>query len=219
MVLLSVVMLLSSQATAFAYTDTGAETAVTEEAESAKESETEKVLEDNHSDDTFSVAGNGEVLDDISNDSSKEFLTITTKNNTFYIVIDRSTTTDNVYMLSQIDENDLKEFIDSETQEETPGATVVLEETQPEDTAEVVVEETKEEPEVTANTGGMLAILAVAAVGVAGYYFLKFRKDNQDDDDSQNEGMENPGTEAEEKTVNEDEEAAQQAEKEKKESK
>lgn len=209
MMILSVMLVFSTQLTAFAYTDTSAETAVSEE----KESETEEVLEENHTDDTFSVAGNGEVLDDISDDSSKEFLTITTKNNnTFYIVIDRSSTTDNVYMLSQIDENDLKEFVDTEEEADNSGATVVLDETKTEEnTAEVVVDETEEENSVTSNKGGMLAILAVAAVGVAGYYYFKFRKDNQDDDDTPDEGMEVPGAE-EEKTVNEDDEAAQQAE-------
>ena len=209
MMILSVMLVFSTQITAFAYTDTSAETAVPEE----KESETEEVLEENHTDDTFSVAGNGEVLDDISDDSSKEFLTITTKNNnTFYIVIDRSSTTDNVYMLSQIDENDLKEFIDAEEETDNSSATVVLDETKTEEnTAEVVVDETEEENSVTSNKGGMLAILAVAAVGVAGYYYFKFRKDNQDDDDTPDEGMEVPGAE-EEKTVNEDDETAQQAE-------
>lgn len=206
MMILSVMLVFSTQLTAFAYTDTSAETAVPEE----KESETEEVLEENHTDDTFSVAGNGEVLDDISDDSSKEFLTITTKNNnTFYIVIDRSSTTDNVYMLSQIDENDLKEFIDAEEETDNSSATVVLDETKTEEnTAEVVVDETEEENSVTSNKGGMLAILAVAAVGVAGYYYFKFRKDNQDDDDTPDEGMEVPGAE-EEKTVNEDDETAQ----------
>lgn len=209
MMIMSVMLIFSTQLTAFAYTDTSEESAVSEE----KESETEEVLEENHTDDTFSVAGNGEVLDDISNDSSKEFLTITTKNNnTFYIVIDRSSTTDNVYMLSQIDENDLKEFVDAEEEADNSAATVVLDETEAEEnTAEVVVDETEEENSVTSNKGGMLAILAVAAVGVAGYYYFKFRKDNQDDDDTPDEGMEVPGIE-EEKTVNEDDEAAQEAE-------
>ena len=35
----------------------------------------------------FTTPGNGEVKDDITDDSTKEFLTVTTKNNnTFYIV-------------------------------------------------------------------------------------------------------------------------------------
>ena len=39
----------------------------------------------------FSTPGTAQVQDDITEDGSKEFLTITTKNNnTFYLVIDRS---------------------------------------------------------------------------------------------------------------------------------
>ena len=51
-------------------------------------------------------------LDDKSNDSTKQFLTVQTKNgNTFFLVLDRSGTTENVYMLSMVDENDLAEFV------------------------------------------------------------------------------------------------------------
>ena len=86
----------------------------------------------------FTTPGNGEVKDDITDDSTKEFLTVTTKNNnTFYIVIDRSATSQNVYMLSQIDENDLSEFLDKDS-----TATVVT--PQP-DTSKVVLDETNNE--------------------------------------------------------------------------
>ena len=52
-------------------------------------------------------------MDDKENDSSKQFLTVQTKNgNTFYMVIDRSGTSENVYMMSLVDENDLAEFLD-----------------------------------------------------------------------------------------------------------
>ena len=58
----------------------------------------------------FSVPGNGQLVDDKADDESKQFLTIQTKNgNTFFMVLDRSDNTENVYMLSMIDENDLAE--------------------------------------------------------------------------------------------------------------
>ena len=62
-------------------------------------------------DDAFSVDGNGEVLDNIMDEKSgKEFYTIVTaNNNTYYLIIDHASSTKNVYMLSMIDENDLKE--------------------------------------------------------------------------------------------------------------
>ena len=87
--------------------------------------------------DAFTEPGNGEVQDDIQNGSSKEFLTITTKNNnTFYLVIDRSSTSQNVYLLSQVDENDLKEFVDQEKEPATvtPTPQVVIDENKTEET-------------------------------------------------------------------------------------
>ncbi len=51
------------------------------------------------------------LVDDKENDSTKQFLTVQTKNgNTFYMVIDRSGTSENVYMMSLVDEKDLAEF-------------------------------------------------------------------------------------------------------------
>lgn len=127
--LLGVMVLFSASTTVFAYVDPSAEAANTEalntettQTEAAQTEETEKpaeegVLPENNTtekkEDAFTEPGNGEVQDDIQNGSSKEFLTITTKNNnTFYLVIDRSSTSQNVYLLSQVDENDLKEFVD-----------------------------------------------------------------------------------------------------------
>lgn len=206
-ILMAATMLIGSQTTAFAYVDQGTEGTQTE-TEAA--TETEKVLDEEHTDETgtsFSVPGNAEVLDDISDDSSKEFLTVTTKNNnTFYIVIDRSATTENVYMLSQIDENDLEGFLSEETEEETTAPSVVLDEVHTEeDTTEPVVTEPVEEDNTEAGVNaGLLSILAVAGVGVAAYYYFKIYKKNQEEDDFQDEGLEiNDGLE----TINEDEEA------------
>ena len=50
-------------------------------------------------------------MDDKENDDTKQFLTIQTKKgNTFYMVIDRSSNTENVYMMSLVDENDWQNF-------------------------------------------------------------------------------------------------------------
>lgn len=150
----------------------------------------------------------GEVKDDITDDSSKEFLTITTKNNnTFYIVIDRSTTSQNVHMLSQIDENDLKEFLDKEDTSavETPTPSVVLDE------KEITAEgdkETTAEPEKEAtpktNVGAIAAILVLALGGIAGYYYFKIYKPKKDAEENfEEEGLEtSDGLE----TMNDDEE-------------
>ena len=150
----------------------------------------------------FTTPGNGEVKDDITDDSTKEFLTVTTKNNnTFYIVIDRSATSQNVYMLSQIDENDLSEFLDKDS-----TATVVT--PQP-DTSKVVLDETNNkdvdkeatvDPEKTASTktnmGAMATILILALGGVAAYYYFKiYKPKKEEDEDDQPEGLETGGLE------------------------
>ena len=163
--LTAAMMLFGSQATAFAYVDQGTEAA---QEESTTETE-EPVVEDTHTEengDPFSVPGNGEVRDDITDDSSKEFLTIKTKNNnTFYIVIDRAATTNNVYMLSQIDENDLKEFLDEDQQQTLETApSVVLEDEHTDDTeSSVAVEEETQadKPDKTATNSGLFVILLV----------------------------------------------------------
>ena len=185
----------------------------TEAAQEESTTETEEpVVEDTHTEengDPFSVPGNGEVRDDITDDSSKEFLTIKTKNNnTFYIVIDRAATTNNVYMLSQIDENDLKEFLDEDQQQTLETApSVVLEDEHTDDTeSSVAVEEETQadKPDKTATNSGLFVILLLAVAGIAGYYYFKIYKPKQEDDDSENEGLEmDDGLE----TINEDEES------------
>ena len=148
--LLGVMVLFSVSTTAFAYVDPSAETTNTEmtnaeapQTETTQTGETpveetdqlaeNGTLPENNmtekKEDAFTEPGNGEVQDDIQNGSNKEFLTITTKNNnTFYLVIDRSSTSQNVYLLSQVDENDLKEFVDQEkgTATVTPTPQVVI---------------------------------------------------------------------------------------------
>ena len=92
----------------------------------------------------FSTPGNAQLVDDKENDDTKQFLTIQTKKgNTFYMVIDRSSNTENVYMMSLVDENDLAEFLDeTEKSKETEESTVVIPETTPE-TTPAVEEETE----------------------------------------------------------------------------
>ena len=77
----------------------------------------------------FSMPGNGELVDDVDDGgTSKQFLTVQTKNgNTFYIVVDRSGSTENVYMLSLVDENDLAEFIETADSGEDTAALEITE--------------------------------------------------------------------------------------------
>lgn len=124
------------------------------------------------------------MLDDKAEDGTKEFLTIQTKNgNTFFLVLDRSSNTENVYMLSMIDENDLAEFMDETQTEETPQ--VVIPETEPTVAPEEAETETVQPEEGGMNMGAILAIgiLAAGAIG-AGYYFkvVKPKKEETQED-------------------------------------
>ena len=205
-VLLGVMVLFSASTTAFAYVDPSAETTNTEAAqtETVQNKETEKPankggLPENNTtekkEDAFTEPGNGEVQDDIQNGSSKEFLTITTKNNnTFYLVIDRSSTSQNVYLLSQVDENDLKEFVDQEKEPATvtPTPQVVIDENKTEETdkkEEIAKPEKEKMPQ--ANMGAMAAILILALGGVAAYYYFKiYKPKKEEEDDFEEEGLE-----------------------------
>ena len=142
---------------------------------------------------SFSVPGNGQLVDDLSEDESKQFLTIQTKNgNTFFMVLDRSNNTENVYMLSMIDENDLAEFIDEakkEPEQEKPSVVI------PETENPSVVSETEKEPETevkkdSRSTGTLLAVVLLFVGGIGGFYYFKVLKPKQDGEEDDSEDLE-----------------------------
>lgn len=214
-VMMVVGMLFSATIPAFAYTggaeqaeaDTGTgtvtgnisvETEDTEDAPITEEpSDTERAEEEESQGRVqgtpFSVPGNGQLVDDMEDDESKQFLTIQTKNgNTFFMVLDRSNNTENVYMLSMIDEDDLAEFI-GET-EEKPGAEqpfVVIPETEkPSVPDEPETQEEPEEKKGGMNTGALIAVIVLLAGGIGGFYYFKVLKPRQDEDEADGEDLE-----------------------------
>ena len=132
-------------------------------------------------DDAFSVDGNGEVLDNVTDEKSgKEFYTITTaNNNTYYLIIDHSSSTKNVYMLSMIDENDLKEFLSEEEPEApedtgTPPAVDFGDEPSGDETPD---DSEPEEPKKDNNIlSTVLIILVLGAIAGGGYFYFKIYK-------------------------------------------
>lgn len=134
----------------------------------------------------FTQPGNGQVEDHVEDGTgSKEFYTVQTHNgNTFYIVIDKDRMDDNAYLLSQVDERDLMEFVEEEPVEETPQ--VVLEESP--------VEE-PEEPERSHSWIWTLIILLAIAGGAAYWYFRMYLPGQEETTISESEGMETPETE------------------------
>ncbi|MBQ9157424.1 MAG: DUF4366 domain-containing protein, partial [Eubacterium sp.] len=152
----------------------------------------------NSTSDPFTSIGNAEVRDDITDGSTKEFLTIVTKNNqTFYIVIDRSSTTDNVYMLSNIDENDLAEFLSETSTEEASTETpaIVLPELTREEEETTAAEGTEQkEEEKSGFVSGMswmgIILLAAAVAFAAALYLKVIRPRNEAEEDPGDEGLE-----------------------------
>lgn len=137
----------------------------------------------------FSVAGNGQLLDDIGDDETKQFFTVQTKNgNTFFMVIDRSKNSENVYMLSLIDENDLAEFIEegeTEPAEEKPA--VIVEEPRP----EPVQEESQPEPEKGGmGMGALFTMILLGAGSIGGYYYFKIWKPKREEEEAESEDLE-----------------------------
>jgi len=139
--------------------------------------------------------------------SGKEFYTITTaNNNTYYLIIDHSSSTKNVYMLSMIDENDLKEFLSEEEPEVpedtgTPPAVDFGDEPNGDDTPD---DSEPEEPKKDNNIlSTVLIILVLGAIAGGGYFYFKIYKPKKEaqisDEDMEyvDEGV----------TINEDEEA------------
>lgn len=180
---------------------------VTDETTDTEDS-TEESGSTDKADDAFSVDGNGEVLDNVTDEKSgKEFYTITTaNNNTYYLIIDHSSSTKNVYMLSMIDENDLKEFLSEEEPEVpedtgTPPAVDFGDEPNGDDTPD---DSEPEEPKKDNNIlSTVLIILVLGAIAGGGYFYFKIYKPKKEaqisDEDMEyvDEGV----------TINEDEES------------
>lgn len=211
MVMLSATMLIgSASVTAFAQAN-----------ENAEQTEaTEQVIEEQPAEQPategtpFSTPGNGQLVDDKENDSTKQFLTVQTKNgNTFYMVIDRSGTSENVYMMSLVDENDLAEFLDEtkETEKKEESAVVLPETTttpEPETTAQPETE-VKQESGINKTLGyiALGAVIALALGGLGMFAFGKLRKKKED-------GIVEEGLEfADDSYINEDEENAENQQK------
>ena len=127
----------------------------------------------------FTQPGNGEVEDHVNENGSKEFYTVQTRNgNTFYIVIDKARTDDNVYMLSAVDENDLMKFTEEEAVETTP---------------EVVIQEpvVQEEQPQKKSYGWLWFLLILAAIGaVAAGFFWKVVLPKRNEQTIESENME-----------------------------
>lgn len=166
-----------------------------------------------NADEPLSPDGNLTLVDDVTvtDEESKQFITAVSKDgNYFYIVIDRSDDSENVYLLNLIDEADLVALTTGESVPLTPSEPTVEEHT-PEPTPEVAEPEepTTEKPQ---NNMMLLLILVLGIGGIGGAYYFVFVKgkkgkkenvalafDEDEDEYSLDDAF------GEEETVNEDE--------------
>lgn len=149
---------------------------------------------------TSAVESKGESVDTVNQtgkEGNKVFYTITTKSGKiFYLVIDNTQSSDNVYFLTEVSEADLLNFTLSDTVTLPDTTYAVPEETNPTEAEKEENTEEKEEIEVKMpeekSGKGMYIVLAIAALlGVgAGYYFKVYKPKHEYDDDEYDEGYE-----------------------------
>ena len=163
------------------------------------------------------LADQNETVDKISSTTTaagKEFYTISTKSGkVFYLIIDNEQSQDNVYFLTEVDEQDLMNFTLSDTvtlpDVDTVYATVDDEDDQTETPApeEESTEETEapEEPEVqdpekASNVGSYLLIgLIAAGIGAGAWYMKIYKPKHEFDDDDEYEEFDDDDNETYEK--------------------
>ena len=109
-------------ATVFAYSDESSN--IVSDSEEADVTAEEPVIdrgETTEEGNPFTVDGNGQLQDQADSSQNKIFYTITTKNNnTYFLIIDKDRSSNNVYMLSIIDDADLAEFTDDTSEDANP---------------------------------------------------------------------------------------------------
>lgn len=130
----------------------------------------------------------GTVTDDFVT-NEREFFTVDASGKTFYLIVDRSQSQENVFLLTEAGVNDLLNFVDYNGVDVQNGDVPMYEIPSTGKTTEVTIPENEEpteeepEPEMPEKKGGnssLIIIFAIAALFGVGYYFLKIKKQKDD---------------------------------------
>ena len=199
MLVLCLIMVLGTATSAFAYynedeANEGSTVVVEEPAEETTTemeapSETETPADEPQG--QITPDGNLTLVDDLdySSRAGLQFMTVTSKDgHVFYIVIDRTANSENVYFLNQVDAADLMALMNDEQKEEYLKEQEAKQQEQQQTTVTPAQQETQapsetEQPAQTEaetqplnNSMVMIAVFGVIGIGViAAYYFLKIK--------------------------------------------
>lgn len=197
MLVLCLIMVLGTATSAFAYYNEDeaneGSTVVVEEPAEETTTETEAPSETETPADEpqgqITPDGNLTLVDDLdySSRAGLQFMTVTSKDgHVFYIVIDRTANSENVYFLNQVDAADLMALMNDEQKEEYLKEQEAKQQEQQQTTVTPAQQETQapsetEQPAQTDaekqplnNSMVMIAVFGVIGIGViAAYYFLK----------------------------------------------
>lgn len=127
-----------------------------------------------------------------SSDDAKQFLTVTTKNgHTFYIVVDNTSSSGNVYLLDQVTDEDLLSLIaeeDSQKAEEiAENRALETDETEETEMSDGNESKMKKEGKSTGMAGKLLIIVLVGALAGVYMYFKKKKGQKYDEDELKEE--------------------------------
>ena len=199
MLVLCLIMVLGTATSAFAYYNEDeaneGSTVVVEEPAEETTTETEAPSETETPADEpqgqITPDGNLTLVDDLdySSRAGLQFMTVTSKDgHVFYIVIDRTANSENVYFLNQVDAADLMALMNDEQKEEYLKEQEAKQQEQPQTTVTPAQQETQapsetEQPAQTEaekqplnNSMVMIAVFGVIVIVViAVYYFLKIK--------------------------------------------
>ena len=190
--------------TASSPSEGGVSSPLPQTAEATKPTEATGTVIDRSGTAAKAVEASGEEVTNVTQtaqNGSKGFYTIQTKSGkTFYLIIDNDQSSDNVYLLTEVSEQDLLNFNLPDTVTLPDAGTVRAE---PEKKASATPKPTKavtekpEEPEMPEKRNplvkNILLALLIAGVGGAAYYFKVYKpkqEDMYDDDDEEDEAAE-----------------------------